>query len=92
MGIFLDTGLCCILTCINRSLERINQYLHIEQEPKPTIAGRGAAYWPSSGDIQVEHLSARYSEASSYLLQSQQVTMTGIAEILLTAGRPRSSA
>lgn len=43
------------------SLERIDAYLNIEQEPKPTIGGTPPAYWPSSGDLQVEKLSARYS-------------------------------
>ncbi|KAI0782161.1 multidrug resistance-associated ABC transporter [Abortiporus biennis] len=43
------------------SLERINQYLTIEQEPKPTSDGIPPAYWPASGDLRVENLSARYS-------------------------------
>ncbi|KAL4247262.1 hypothetical protein ABKN59_006864 [Abortiporus biennis] len=43
------------------SLERINQYLTIEQEPKPTSSGVPPAYWPASGDLRVENLSARYS-------------------------------
>jgi ABC-type bacteriocin/lantibiotic exporter with double-glycine peptidase domain len=33
----------------------------IEQEPKPTDSGLPPAYWPASGDIRVEKLSARYS-------------------------------
>ncbi|KAL4242609.1 hypothetical protein ABKN59_011139 [Abortiporus biennis] len=43
------------------SLERINQYLVIEQEPKPTPDGVPPAYWPASGDLRAENLSARYS-------------------------------
>lgn len=43
------------------SLERIQQYVSIEQEPKPTQDGLPPAYWPSSGDLKVEKLSARYS-------------------------------
>jgi len=43
------------------SLERIQGYVTIDQEPKPTSAGRPPAYWPASGDIRVEDLSARYS-------------------------------
>ncbi|KAH9951515.1 hypothetical protein B0H21DRAFT_775731 [Amylocystis lapponica] len=42
-------------------LERIQQYLTIEQEPKPTERGLPPAYWPASGDLKVENLSARYS-------------------------------
>ncbi|EIW78586.1 P-loop containing nucleoside triphosphate hydrolase protein [Coniophora puteana RWD-64-598 SS2] len=43
------------------SLERIEGYLRIEQEPKPTDSGKPPAYWPSSGDLHVEGLSASYS-------------------------------
>ena len=43
------------------SIERVQQYLNIEQEPKPTAAGVPPAYWPASGDLRVEGLSARYS-------------------------------
>ena len=46
------------------SLERIQQYLIIEQEPKPTEAGVPPAYWPASGNLKVEKLSARYSEVT----------------------------
>ncbi|KZT67112.1 P-loop containing nucleoside triphosphate hydrolase protein [Daedalea quercina L-15889] len=43
------------------SLERIKQYLEIEQEPKSSQTGVPPAYWPASGDLRVENLSARYS-------------------------------
>ncbi|KAJ7041996.1 multidrug resistance-associated ABC transporter [Mycena alexandri] len=43
------------------SLERIKQYLEIEHEIKPTASGVPPAYWPSSGDLRAENLSARYS-------------------------------
>lgn len=43
------------------SLERIKQYLTIEQEAKPTDRGVPPAYWPASGSLTVEKLSARYS-------------------------------
>ncbi|KAI9059152.1 multidrug resistance-associated ABC transporter [Trametes sanguinea] len=42
-------------------LERVQQYLSIEQEPKPSSSGVPPAYWPASGDLRVEKLSARYS-------------------------------
>lgn len=43
------------------SLERIQQYLEIEQEPKSTPDGVPPAYWPASGTLAVERLSAKYS-------------------------------
>ncbi|KAF5336910.1 hypothetical protein D9611_003444 [Ephemerocybe angulata] len=43
------------------SLERIEKYIEIEQEPKATKDGEPPAYWPSSGNLHVEGLSARYS-------------------------------
>ncbi|CAK5274807.1 unnamed protein product [Mycena citricolor] len=43
------------------SLERIQQYIEIEQEPKATESGKPPAHWPSSGELAVEKLSARYS-------------------------------
>ncbi|KAI0750650.1 hypothetical protein C8Q80DRAFT_1097969 [Daedaleopsis nitida] len=43
------------------SLERVQQYLVIEQEPKPSTDGIPPAYWPASGNLRVEKLSARYS-------------------------------
>ncbi|KAH7908629.1 P-loop containing nucleoside triphosphate hydrolase protein [Hygrophoropsis aurantiaca] len=43
------------------SLERIDEYINIEQEPKSTESGQPPAYWPASGDLRVENLSARYS-------------------------------
>ncbi|KII86823.1 hypothetical protein PLICRDRAFT_700101 [Plicaturopsis crispa FD-325 SS-3] len=43
------------------SLERIQSYINIEHEPKPKEGGVPPAYWPASGDIRAEHLSARYS-------------------------------
>ncbi|KAH9911186.1 P-loop containing nucleoside triphosphate hydrolase protein [Fomitopsis serialis] len=51
------------------SLERIKQYVEIEQEPKPTQDGTPPAYWPASGDLKVEKLSARYSEDGPLVLK-----------------------
>ncbi|KAE9407796.1 hypothetical protein BT96DRAFT_986429 [Gymnopus androsaceus JB14] len=42
-------------------LERIDNYLNIEQEAKPSSSGEPPAYWPASGDLRVEGLSAKYS-------------------------------
>jgi hypothetical protein len=43
------------------SLERIQHYVGIEQEPKPIKAGTPPAFWPAGGGLRVESLSARYS-------------------------------
>ncbi|KAJ7578665.1 P-loop containing nucleoside triphosphate hydrolase protein [Mycena floridula] len=43
------------------SLERIQSYVEADQEPKPLEAGKPPAYWPASGELRVEKLSARYS-------------------------------
>ncbi|KAJ6612652.1 P-loop containing nucleoside triphosphate hydrolase protein [Mycena sp. CBHHK59/15] len=51
------------------SLERIQQYIHIEQETKPTEAGKPPAHWPSSGELIVENLSARYSPDGPQVLR-----------------------
>lgn len=53
------------------SVERISQYVAIEQEPKPTNDNAPPAHWPSSGDLRVENMSARYSVVSvSYYLET----------------------
>ncbi|KAK7466192.1 hypothetical protein VKT23_004916 [Stygiomarasmius scandens] len=52
------------------SLERINGYIGIEQEAKPTKDGAPPAYWPSSGEIKVENLTARYSRDGPKVLQN----------------------
>jgi len=52
----------------SNSLERIHQYLEIEQEPKPTTDGIPPAYWPASGHLKVEHLYARYSSDGPNIL------------------------
>ncbi|TCD61149.1 hypothetical protein EIP91_008843 [Steccherinum ochraceum] len=46
---------------IEDSMERVEQYLNIEQEPKATKEGVPPAYWPATGDLRVEKLSARYT-------------------------------
>ncbi|KIJ38934.1 hypothetical protein M422DRAFT_33000 [Sphaerobolus stellatus SS14] len=50
------------------SLERIQGYIDIEQEPKPTEAGKPPASWPTSGKLRVEGLSARYSKTGPRVL------------------------
>jgi len=50
------------------SLERIQGYIDIEHEPKSTSTGSPPAGWPSSGEIQVENLSARYSKVTASVI------------------------
>ena len=68
----LDGRFTSVLTPVARplrttlySLERIQQYVAIEQEPEPKDHGAPPAYWPVIGDLRVENLSARYSPVSS---------------------------
>ncbi|KAF7967145.1 hypothetical protein HWV62_35674 [Athelia sp. TMB] len=44
------------------SLERIQEFTVIEQEPAWSEGGVAPAYWPASGELRVEELSARYSK------------------------------
>lgn len=51
-------------------LERIQNYLDIEQEPQATSEGKPPAAWPTSGDLVIEKLSARYSIDGPEVLHS----------------------
>ncbi|KAI0633973.1 P-loop containing nucleoside triphosphate hydrolase protein [Trametes polyzona] len=53
---------------LSGNLERIHQYLRTEQEPKATLDGMPPAYWPASGALVVQHLSARYSQDGPEIL------------------------
>jgi ABC-type multidrug transport system fused ATPase/permease subunit len=57
-------------TVQSNSLERIQSYLDIEHEPEPKDGGAPPAYWPASGDIRVENLSARYSPDGPVVLDN----------------------
>jgi ABC-type multidrug transport system fused ATPase/permease subunit len=58
-----------------RSLERIESYLNIEQEPKPIPAGIPPAYWPASGNLSVDSLSAKYSQDGPTVLHDISFTI-----------------
>ncbi|TDL20540.1 P-loop containing nucleoside triphosphate hydrolase protein [Rickenella mellea] len=53
----------------SNSLERILDFLRIEHEPAPVESGKPPAYWPSSGSLRAEGLSARYSDDGPEVLQ-----------------------
>ncbi|KAJ7454991.1 P-loop containing nucleoside triphosphate hydrolase protein [Mycena galericulata] len=56
-------------------LERIEAYINVEQEPKPTKDGVPPATWPRSGHLVVENLSARYSEGGPNVLHGISFTI-----------------
>ncbi|KAF9564153.1 multidrug resistance-associated ABC transporter [Agrocybe pediades] len=74
----LATSFCTMLLMLVRSynefevqansLERIQGFIDIEHEPPPTEEGKPPAAWPTSGDLRVEHLSARYSKSGPKVL------------------------
>ncbi|KAJ7512528.1 P-loop containing nucleoside triphosphate hydrolase protein [Mycena galericulata] len=57
------------------SLERIQGYIDIEHEKPATETGKPPAYWPASGTLQVENLSARYSEDGPDILHGISFTI-----------------
>ncbi|KAJ1309716.1 hypothetical protein OPQ81_006481 [Rhizoctonia solani] len=52
------------------SLERIQDYIGIEQEPAAVPEKVPPAYWPASGNIVVENLTARYSKDGPAVLHN----------------------
>jgi ABC-type multidrug transport system fused ATPase/permease subunit len=87
-------------------LERVEQYLHIEQEPKSIQRGTPPAYWPASGSLNVKNLNARYSDTGPNILHDvsfdirsgERIGVGGlsvlrfifIAEMVTTVGRTGS--
>ena len=65
---------CAVLTSLGRySLERLDEYIQIEQEPKGGDAP--PAHWPTSGDLQVEGLCAAYVADGPKVLQNITFSM-----------------
>lgn len=56
------------LTICPLSLERIKDYIDIQHEPPSTEEGKPPAAWPTSGELVVENLSARYSQVCKRML------------------------
>ncbi|KAH8986970.1 hypothetical protein EDB86DRAFT_3211871 [Lactarius hatsudake] len=61
MAIGLSSMILVWVRVFNKFGVRMHSYINVEQEPKPTKQGIPPAYWPASGDLRVEKLSARYS-------------------------------
>ncbi|EIN13023.1 P-loop containing nucleoside triphosphate hydrolase protein [Punctularia strigosozonata HHB-11173 SS5] len=53
-----------------KSLERIKDFIEIEQEPVPVPEGVPPAYWPNNGSLRVEDLCARYSPDTPEVLHN----------------------
>ena len=58
-----------LISRVGNSLERIQQYMVIEQEPKPTPEGVPPAYWPASRQLTVNKLAAKYSADGPQVLK-----------------------
>lgn len=57
------------------SLERIQHYLKIDHEPEARKGAAPPAYWPASGELRVEGLSARYSHVEFWVTTSVPITL-----------------
>ncbi|KAF5392518.1 hypothetical protein D9757_002192 [Collybiopsis confluens] len=74
MGVGLSTLTLYLVQILNQveiqsnSVERIRQYIKIDQEPKPQKLANLPAYWPASGSLRVQNLSARYSSDEPEIL------------------------
>ncbi|PPQ71821.1 hypothetical protein CVT26_007735 [Gymnopilus dilepis] len=72
----------------SNSLERIQQYIEIEHEPKPTLAGRPPAAWPRSGDLRLRQFGPTVLENISFQIAPGQrigvVGRTGSGKTSLT--------
>lgn len=58
-----------LTSATGNSLERILDFVSIEQEPASTEAGTPPAYWPASGKLHVSGLSAKYSRDGPLVLR-----------------------
>lgn len=57
------------------SLERIQSYLNVDHEEKPSKVREPPASWPTSGELRVENLSARYSPDGPKVLHDLSFTI-----------------
>ncbi|KAJ7486164.1 hypothetical protein B0H11DRAFT_2157316 [Mycena galericulata] len=73
MAVTFTTWLLWILSSLYAF--EVQGYINIEHEKPATGAGKPPAYWPASGDLQVENLSARYSEDGPDILHGISFTI-----------------
>lgn len=72
------------------SVERIKDFLEIDHEPAPDENRRPPAYWPASGELHVENLSARYAADGPEVLKNVTFSLhsgqrMGIGENMISA-------
>lgn len=67
---FLAHRTTVFLCCPTYSLERIQGYIDIDHEPRSSEERKPPAAWPTSGNIVVENLSARYSKGGPTILHN----------------------
>lgn len=64
-----------LFQCDHSSLERLQQFMTIEQEAPATDAGQPPAAWPTSGELIVEGLTARYTVEGPAVLRNVNFTV-----------------
>jgi ABC-type multidrug transport system fused ATPase/permease subunit len=60
---------------LRQTLQRIQDYLVIDQEPSSVPEKEPPASWPTSGEIVLDKLSAKYSEDGPTVLDNLEVTI-----------------
>lgn len=58
-------------------------YLRIDHEPEASENGKPPAYWPSSGELRAEKLSARYSDGKNAPLTQLKQLLIRLLKIRL---------
>ncbi|CAK4699024.1 unnamed protein product, partial [Aphanomyces euteiches] len=53
--------------------ERVAEYAAVEAEPPRVIAGAVAAAWPTSGDVEFDHMSFRYKPGDALVLKDVSI-------------------
>lgn len=56
-------------------------YLRIDHEPEPSENGKPPAYWPSSGELRAEKLSARYSDGKHAPMTHLELLLMNMLQI-----------
>ncbi|KAJ7758122.1 hypothetical protein DFH07DRAFT_818757 [Mycena maculata] len=73
MAVTFTSMLLWVVRIVNEF--EVQGYVDIEHEKPSTETGKPPAYWPASGELRVENLSARYSEDGPEILHSISFTI-----------------